>query len=1331
MGRMGRIVIFSRKINLAYDDLYLPAFYGILLHGVWLGSTISAYLAVKDDCRVHHDLKIYCLALVLLLGIQVPLDVIVMALSMLGSVANPGPRRHLGPFIHVSSVVILLELGCQLFGISVVYGANPISSVNAGCGSTIPTSDVTLVHMVLIWSIVALALWFIILSGFLFSSQHTKKFSIEKSILVWQRRLEYFCIRSKNAHLNDSSEVMKDVANELAHLFHDVDWAPSDIVVGLTLLKREQKRIIEVRQARRLLLEKPHGFHIPELEEEEMSELTAVIKESTLLRRSHSPYPADSVRAGSVNIATLIATAVKEAEASGTSSHVALNLIALQAMEQKSSGLLEVPQQQASQSIPEASIIEIDDEDSIAVAAMAAEESAPPHIAIPIPMIEVRRDSISTYAITPPSEYPSNTSDSSQGREYFASSNRSRSGTGDSSDRTLTHDDEASSATSHPNTPTLKASTAAASSHLLLWPQRSVRHIDGVAPSGASIHSEASSRKVYSPFKFRRGRRKFFNHRSPGMVKRRSVQNQQQQQHGTLTREEIDDILHFAFYAELVYVPEDVREVVKAHHLLAFSDNNTLFFSPYLIVQDPETECIVISVRGTFSAADMLVDLKFDLEEFDIPELRMGGCEESHYAHSGMLRTARNIVEDIVAKNVLGPLLKEVESEYCGWPLIVVGHSLGGGVAALITCMLREEFPTASCYAYEPPGCLLSSMAATYFESFCTTIIMGDDIVPRVSKNSMEMLKMDVRRVIYSCDHPKWRVLGSVVGSRLCCGGTRRKDLDRPGLLHKRTPSGKMSPEDLKVLRRRTDSLRYGDGAALPSVLPSIPMFVPGRILHIEKFRRPPIRLNQAIGGAITKAKEAGGRLKDGAGEIKDRLLDGAEGIKDRVIEGAERIFDGAEGIADRIKDGADGIKERLKDGVDGVKGKVLHRERAGFTTTTGVLSGGSGSGSGTATGLTTTSDLPAVVELKQGRPRAGSLDTMTQRRSRRVSLNDLDLNVMGLPRKVSINDEPVALARSESNPVSPIRLAGGILRGDKKPKSPRSATRLQLDMTEFEGLDPAERAKKERAYRREQRKARRRKKNLRRDSGGNTATAVSGSESSSSALRAARSVPNMSTTVTEEPLSDSDMSSSDEDEDNEVVTPVTPTSVRLKLDDGDDKEAASRGRQDGDLIQAAASERPRRMKRSRSHSNALPIMTASRRPSVPNAMVISPSRRPSMPNAIRFNETTQIAFVDDSREDDEDGDGEEEDEDAISPMELSKPQYPPSYALKKGGVPKEQLGLRRNGKYHYIPRWAKKEEFAEIVISRTMVADHSPFELLREFQQAPAGSVLGVVTRD
>jgi hypothetical protein len=51
-------------------------------------------------------------------------------------------------------------------------------------------------------------------------------------------------------------------------------------------------------------------------------------------------------------------------------------------------------------------------------------------------------------------------------------------------------------------------------------------------------------------------------------------------------------------------------------------------------------------------------------------------------------------------------ILKQLYSDgsaYKDYDLVVVGHSLGGGCAQVLSLMLRPSFPSLRCFAYEPP----------------------------------------------------------------------------------------------------------------------------------------------------------------------------------------------------------------------------------------------------------------------------------------------------------------------------------------------------------------------------------------------------------------------------------------------------------------------------------------------------------------------------------------------------------------------------------------------------------------------------------------------------
>ena len=63
----------------------------------------------------------------------------------------------------------------------------------------------------------------------------------------------------------------------------------------------------------------------------------------------------------------------------------------------------------------------------------------------------------------------------------------------------------------------------------------------------------------------------------------------------------------------------------------------------------------------------------------------------------------------------------------------MVGHSLGAGTAALLATHLRSIYKNTYCWAYAPPGGLCSRNLAFTMNDFVTSVVVGKDIVPRLS----------------------------------------------------------------------------------------------------------------------------------------------------------------------------------------------------------------------------------------------------------------------------------------------------------------------------------------------------------------------------------------------------------------------------------------------------------------------------------------------------------------------------------------------------------------------------------------------------------------------
>ena len=69
--------------------------------------------------------------------------------------------------------------------------------------------------------------------------------------------------------------------------------------------------------------------------------------------------------------------------------------------------------------------------------------------------------------------------------------------------------------------------------------------------------------------------------------------------------------------------------------------------------------------------------------------------------------------------------------------LICAGHSLGAGAAALIALKLKDRFPEVKCWAFCPPGGLLTPNMAHSMKPFCTSVVVNKDAIPRMSLKNL------------------------------------------------------------------------------------------------------------------------------------------------------------------------------------------------------------------------------------------------------------------------------------------------------------------------------------------------------------------------------------------------------------------------------------------------------------------------------------------------------------------------------------------------------------------------------------------------------------------
>lgn len=180
-----------------------------------------------------------------------------------------------------------------------------------------------------------------------------------------------------------------------------------------------------------------------------------------------------------------------------------------------------------------------------------------------------------------------------------------------------------------------------------------------------------------------------------------------------------------------------------------YSDADVLLQKPkagllkpaFTIISDHGAKCFLLLIRGTHSIKDTLTAATGAVVPFHHSVLHDGGISNLilGYAHCGMVAAARWIAK------ISTPCLIKAMSDHPDYKVKIVGHSLGGGTAALLTYILREqkEFSSSTCVTFAPAACMTWELAESG-KNFITTIINGSDLVPTFSTASIDDLRSEV-----------------------------------------------------------------------------------------------------------------------------------------------------------------------------------------------------------------------------------------------------------------------------------------------------------------------------------------------------------------------------------------------------------------------------------------------------------------------------------------------------------------------------------------------------------------------------------------------------------
>lgn len=288
---------------------------------------------------------------------------------------------------------------------------------------------------------------------------------------------------------------------------------------------------------------------------------------------------------------------------------------------------------------------------------------------------------------------------------------------------------------------------------------------------------------------------------------------------------------------------------VREEDILFASFRNHVFELPFCVIIDHSTSSIVIAIRGSISLRDIFTDLTATSDRFEAV-----GLPEDTMAHKGMAIGAEYVARQLTQAGIVDRAL----GTYPEYNLVLTGHSLGAGVAALLALKMRPRYPDLRVFAFATPAGVLSREAARLTESFVFTVGVGDDFVMRLGVDSIENLRTGVIQTLHATRLPKYRILLNGFGYTLF--GVPPRDLettwrDFAAASNQTQPHQPGTSPLLGNNSRNVPTVAESTEAALLSRditvrrFSQTKLYTPGRILHIVSRKKTKTERKSGTGG--------------------------------------------------------------------------------------------------------------------------------------------------------------------------------------------------------------------------------------------------------------------------------------------------------------------------------------------------------------------------------------------------------------------------------------------------------------------------------------------------
>jgi len=312
----------------------------------------------------------------------------------------------------------------------------------------------------------------------------------------------------------------------------------------------------------------------------------------------------------------------------------------------------------------------------------------------------------------------------------------------------------------------------------------------------------------------------------------------------------------------------------KKFELLYVTMENDTIKKPYGIYYDLEKKVIVLAMRGTWSLDDCMTDVLFSPEEMTEAGKLWGFNGSGRYCHTGFLRSALWIRQDIEVMGKLSAYTKKYGSK-----IVVTGHSMGAANAAVLTFLLRPQYPDIKAYCYANPASVFDGRTADETQPYITSVGIGNDWVPGMSYEALLDLRNQVLDAISRVKVGKMTVMKSLLKDY-----TNATDV----LLH---------PRDKVPESQFLAEINASNAKKANHIEDRVKLYTPGKIIHLEKVEHN----KRCCGLMVDKVYTAIQRKKEDYSYIRLSPNMFFDHFPNRYTEDIQKVFEAMSPVDDQV----------------------------------------------------------------------------------------------------------------------------------------------------------------------------------------------------------------------------------------------------------------------------------------------------------------------------------------------------------------------------------------------------------------------------------------------